>query len=168
MAGLVQRVIDHWNRTKAETAEWAGLTKPTKIEAIDLNARPIAKYIEASGGGEDGVIACCRVIDVQASEARAAGKASTPEAKRALKKHPSWTYWRISTLFGKESNFLSRLDRWQEDGDHLPWGDKPKRDHMIGVNENLRAEAERRLAELGPAATPWESVDAAELESKFG
>jgi hypothetical protein len=85
-----------------------------------------------------GLDACYRVIEVDASDCLKQGRGGS-----------SWGYWNLDTPFRNATNFEQRLNRWRDDGKHVPWGAPSRRDQSwsqgsgIGSREAHRAQREK-------------------------
>jgi hypothetical protein len=104
---------------------------PTVLSVADR--RRIEQRIAEYGAGDvdRGVEACRQVIEVDEADCRRNQEISS--------------YWNASTPFRtdgtKINNFASRLDRWREDGEHVPFGARgsSKRSTARGTNQGWHA-----------------------------
>jgi hypothetical protein len=145
------QVLDYLNSVKAALRARLGIRVASAHNMTPKVRKWIADRIKDLGGGDIGVSACKRVIDVQAKDAERAGKDTEANG---------WRYLGVD-MFSFDDAFARKLELWREDGEHRSFGyatarrgERPARtDHrsrgssMPGQNERLAEAADRDNAE---------------------
>jgi hypothetical protein len=103
-------VLAYLNTTKAALRERLQIRAEKPHEMLPYVRKWIVKRITDLGGGEQGVVACKRAIDVQASDAARDGTNT---------KAPGWVFL-APQMFSYADPFARKSERWSEDGNHRP------------------------------------------------